>query len=636
MPTSILPLGPWRPDTGEFINDGLAETDGAVYVHGKWVPAPAFHWEPLDPTETTLQLDQGWGIHTHFSDVDATGSYVKIFAAHATDNAGAKDIMLLRGDGYNTIDMEDAIAAAYTTTVTSYPRPVFFTSFGNSIYAVQRQSPIKYADTPTSDFISSNQTTSPASYDPRASFVSTIKNHLLIGNITFATAPSDGMGGGAIPTSALTSTDYPQMVMWSATDAPRRFGDPAATPQEELLGSDYQNLGNEHGPITGLVGGDYAYIFQTRAISRMDGPPFQIRPVVIGSGTMYPRSIVRYFDNVYFWGTTGPEVLRSGSSEPESLGLGKVSKTLGDHSNSRQSEWWFGHKSPDGGGAYTPGVNLSSEDYWRISGFVDYENGLICWTNDDTDYVSGTSSWVREGVILCYDIATGEFSAFKPYRKILMATSFPSLRNATNPGTQVMGANTLGVYAVRPRALQNVIALGSNTVAPAYHNTASSLKIGTTYGIDPANTTASSARDETWKMKFTTKWQPIADQEGRPIPATRVRRVRIPFSIEGYSSQVATDFASKINISVAVRTRASYVDDYEERTGTYTGADAFQNNGMWVDVDGLFGTYHQFYIVIHANTTSPYVRVINNISDLQYIEVEFESGPEYGSEYMAS
>lgn len=630
MPTTTIPLGPWRPDTGEFTNDGLFETDGAVFVHGKWLPAPAFHFESLDPSDATVTLAQGAGVHVHHTNADATGSYVKIFAAYYTDDgAGAYDIQLLRGDAYNTIDMEDA-RTSYKTSATTTPRPVHFASFGDAIVAVQGQSASQYASSPTTNFAALNVTTAPASYDPQACFVTTLKNHLLIGNISFTTAPNV-----AITTSALNGTVYPQMVMWSATDDPTRWGDPAATPQAQLLGSDYQNIVDEYGPITGLVGGDYALVFKTRAIHRIDGPPFVVRPVCVGSGTMWPRSIVKYFDDVYFWGVTGPEVLRAGSDRPESLGLGKVSRALSDYSNSRFYNWWFGSKAMGGGAAaYAPGANLATEDYWRISAFVDFDNGLICWSYDDTDISS--NNWNRQGVVLCYDPATQEFSAFRMWRKILMATSFPAAKGRTAVESQVVDAANRTAVTVRPRVLANTIVIGSNTSGTAYHETSGSAKIGTTYGIQTADTTADTNRDETWKMKFTTKYQPIVGGDGKPASAARIRRVRIPFSIVGFSGGTETDFLSKVNISVTSRVKSTMSDSPEERTGTWTGGDTFQYGGAWVDIDGVFGIYHQLYIVIHANTTSPYVRVINNISDFSYVEVEYDAAGTYGSEYLTS
>ena len=604
-------LGPWMPDTGEYGTDGLWETDGMVRVAGTWVPAPAFAFQTLkDYTTGTLAGVQG--LHVHRDD-SGTGANVHVFAAY---NSGG-NTQLLRGTSTNTLSMENA-RTALSGSAFGYNR---FTSYGGEVYTTNLNTSIQYAATTTTDFTDSNTTTSPNTYDPKASFITTIKNHLLIGFVKFSAAPNT-----TVTDSALDGTLYPSLVMWSATDNPHRFGDPAAIQDAAVLGSDYQLLNDEFGCIQGLVGGDYALIFKTSAIYRMDGPPFSIHPYVYGSGTIFPDSICQFFENVYFWGPSGPTALEGGSATPRPLGRGKVIRALKDVSDPRWYDWWC---EDDGTSFAGDTGSLKSTD---ISACADYENGLITWFISDSVWKSADTDYSRLGIALVYDVQQDEFSAFHTYRKVQSAKSWPGF-----------SGDALGGQ-VRPRVLKNIVFVGTDKDAPAIYSTSATAQIGETYGIDTSDTSVNSARDETWKMKFTTKYMQFSPDNDPPA-STRVLRVRVPLSVYGYDdSATETDFLSQTVITVKVRSKDRPGENYHEETGTWDGSAAWQTFDGWIEINpgvGIEGVWHQIYVEIACGTTSggaytTYSRIVNNVHSISEIEIEYAGGEKNPTGYRTS
>jgi hypothetical protein len=401
MPIAKLPLGEFLPDVGEIENPGLSKASGAIFYAGRWHPAP-FIMQHGTSSDTDIPLADGRGFHIHsVEDSNINQQSVYIYAASVTD--------IFRSNAVNSLTLTSATGALAALT-SGAPSGLQFVSFGNQILATNYVDHMIYASAPATDFINlalyspaatPPDNTSVQSYRPKARYITTIKNQILIGHVQFdsTTMPTN---------SALTaSTAYPSLVMWSAIDNPRLWGSPASTQEPEYDGSDYQLLADEFGAITGLVGGDYAYIFKERAIYRMDGPPYTFRPVVTGSGTIYCNSIVKYYDDIYFWGPAGPTVLRSGSSTPETLGIGKVSKTISDASQSDLIEVVDQsriHERP----------NISVKRAIDISGFADYKTGLIGWMCSATDTLTsgGELNWRAPGKVIVYSTVDNAFSYF--------------------------------------------------------------------------------------------------------------------------------------------------------------------------------------------------------------------------------
>jgi hypothetical protein len=595
MPVDRIPFGEWKPDLGEWEHDGLYKVYGAIRTSGKWVPAPAFI--PVEDVETVSQaLTSARGMWLH------------------APSTGTEDLYIGYGSGTNIRIASIASATTYDAGSTFTDDPgtgsgCQMTSYGNYIYYVGGYTNSIARATHNSLSTAVVVYATPDSYNPKPKYISTIKNHLLIGNMKIANAPA----GAALA----TATAYPELVMWSATDNPLRFGDPSSTPSATLLGADYQQLADDGGPITGIVGGDYAYIFKPRSVWRMDGPPWQFRPVVQGIGTIYPNSIINLHDNVYFWGPAGPTRIRQGYSEPMSPGAAKSTASLTDKMSTALRDYLMEMEPTL---FETPSAGIAPID---ISGIIDHRNGLVGWVVGETA-VSASTTFYRYSLVIVYDTHTDEISAFYVNGKIRMARSIPKI-GSTSQTTIWAGATTM------PHALfDGTFAIGSVGslsggvwTAPA---TTTATKILTTYGDSTAAVVKYGTFPTQWAPEFI--WPYVTFGEDKKT--TRIKRVRIPFSLVRGSTYIGDgDPDGKLIITVKVNSRSRGVDTFHQSTGTYDSSSATcQNADNWIDIDSGQGsvaaTHHQLDIKFEAyDTLTSGKRWISHLRDFPYVEVEF-------------
>lgn len=502
-----------------------------------------------------------------------------------------------------------------------------FASFGDSIYAAcfdGTNGHFVSAATPSTNFATFVTATAPVTYSPLPRYVSTIKNHLLIANVESQTTLGE----------FTANTVYPNLVMWSATDNPARWGDELTANYPETVGSSYQQLYDEYGPITGLCGGmDYAYIFKPRAIYRMDGPEWTFHPVVTGAGTVYPNSIVRFYNDVYFWGPCGPARLRYGSSEVENIGLGKVQRAITDSSNLDFFDYVF-ELDPNEFSDFTGDpANI------HISAAADTKAGVVAFfVADQFDDVAIGFTYVRSTMCIVYDVATGNFSALRIPSKFGFVKSAP--RYGTNPF--VKGAIN---WAQAP-VLDGFFGVGVDRDYALADSNASVMQLAG--DGDVLTTTISGAEGYLydWFPKFTTAFNPLAlDDQNGPI-TTRVRRVRVPFTLERFGETVVDGYASatyawSVKVNVTVRTKNRYAGETEEVTGSWTSSDSYQPSDGWIDLNGgkgsTAGEYHQFEIeIVTLSADGTEVNsIIVHLRDLTYFEVEFDTDGPCGSTYIA-
>lgn len=139
---------------------------------------------------------------------------------------------------------------------------------------------------------------------PRARYIATIRNFLVVGN-TF-----DSVDG-----------NVPHRVRWPGLDDPTSWTVSATTQ------ADYQDLDASDGWVKQVVSGDYGVIFQERAISRMDyaGSPvvWQFRPVERGRGAL-TSAMVKKGNLIFYIGLDGFYVFDGNQSIP--IGENKVNK----------------------------------------------------------------------------------------------------------------------------------------------------------------------------------------------------------------------------------------------------------------------------------------------------------------------
>lgn len=573
MPVVRLRPPKWEPDKGNIRVSSLSDVSGVVPYAGSYLPSPQY----LKSTKTSPSpyyfMDVG-GFYIHSSASTSGTAYMYI----GTDDD------IYRTSVANVGNFADATGAAVFSRFSS-ESGWQFASFGNNVLATNGVDAIQIATTPTTNFVASNQTTIPASYDPKCKYITVVKNHVLIGNISFASAPS-----AAIPKSALSGTSYPTMVMWSATDNARRFGDPIATPDYLLVGSDWQDFPDEHGPITGLAGGESALIFKQSAIYRMDGPPWTFQKIVSNCGTVYPNSIVQYNQDTYFWGPAGPTVLRSGSATPEPLASGRVQREIQDGT---YNAYWY------------PSTNIN------LCGAVDPSNDLIVWCNGSLGYA---------GVFLVYNIVEDSFSQFKFYdgtSDILRQRAVVFIKGAPENavfdiGGSVSGStsafqlsNIYGVYDVDTSTETNVFRMVKSTINPV---------VAAAY--NPWD-------NPLFRFPFLT-FPLSSGDEGESFSSSSIVRVRPVF----YAS-------NPLDVYVTVNTQSRFPGSFSQKTATYLVTDSYQEENGWILIESEFGTHHEIKVEFAEPAGSKALRVLPSVRSFFELEIEYVSGPRHGSGYRS-
>lgn len=625
MPIRRIPFGEWLPDLGEFNNEGLYKVRGAVNSSGRWVPGPVnVGTEITGAAAATYAFADIGGFHLHTPTSDGRDLWMYV----------GVDDDILRSTTANTLVTQRATAAGLANdfdTTSGWQ----FTSFGNAVYAAMFNAAtgngyFMRASTPSTNFATFVAATNPTTYSPIPRFVSYIKGHLLIAGVEMQTTLGEFTAG----------TFYPNLLMWSATDGlndgPTRWGDELTVNYPETVGSSYQMLDDDFGPITGLCGGmDYAYIFKARAIYRMDGPEWQITPVVTGAGTIYPNSIVRFYNDVYFWGPAGPAVLRYGSSEVENIAATKCQRAITSTSNTDFFEFVM---EPDAYSDVYPRLTVDISPI-AISAAADYRAGLVAFfCYDEIEDVDAGLNYGRSTPVLIYDTATKRFSTLLIPSKFAFARSAPRFgRNPVVPSS---------VSAIQHSVLDGIHGIGLERATSFFQPVSVSSLTGDV--STPVEITISGAGDYLydWFPKFTTAFNPLAlDDQNGPI-TTSVKRVRVPFTmqrfdetvVDGYSS---ADYEWAVKVNVTVRTKNRYSGETEEVTGSWTSSDSYQQSDGWIDLSSgkgsTEGEYHQFEIEIV--TLSLDGTKVNGLSvhlrDLTYFEVEYDMGSPCGSTYIA-
>jgi len=597
MPVTRLEIGEWLPDQGEWANPGLYKINNLVSYGGRVVAPPAFvpiitYAEIAAAYSSAGVTNLGFeGLHIHTDHASGGTVYYVVGGIGSIFSAN-------KSGGTATINVTGGFATM-GKSAQQFRNGWQFASYGDYVYATHGAlglDRISRSDM-SSTFADAIVYTSPDSYRFWADYMFVIKNHLFLANCKPESVPT----GSAL----VANTHYPSLVAWSATDNPTRFGDPASTPNAALIGSDYQDLSDGNGPITGGVGGDYGYVFKQNAIYRVDGPPFQFRPVVQGAGTVMANSIVRFYDDIYYLGPSGPTRLRAGSSVPEPLGYGKVSNTLFETMNPALVEYTLLRETE----LFFSGTTVTS--YKDLTACADYRRGLILWTSPSGD---GSTS-----ICIVYDTTTGRFSSFNVSGALKFVRSLPF--NETNSVNTQLGVTTYGQSSIFDR----VAMIDNSSTTTAIYNTYADSSSGSL-----------SEPDATWVPSFTTPF--VTFSKENEYNTTRVLKLRIPHTLRRNSVTPGDgDPAAKLVISVTVRSKSRFDDEYHSTTATYDSSSSYQNPDGWIEFnESTYGTHHQFVVSFTATTTSASAqRWIAHLRDLGYLEVEFAFGSKYGAEYHA-
>ncbi len=372
MPYTFVPFGELTPDFGDYNNSGLSMAGNVVPILGGYCSASAPSIQTAEESTATPT-----GLHAHLK---GNGDF-RVFWGESDKIWQVDPSVWSRADrsraaGYTGVGKWDFISYGPFTvanaTSSSFP-------YAPAAVAIQRRD----SENDANLFAKNNVIAAPVTADPRARFIATIKNHLVLGGFDLTTGTSGGEAyGGAY--GALLAQPYPNGIWWSSTDDISRFSDPATTPA--VIGSDYRLINDNNGSITGLLGGDNVLITKQKACYLLEGPPFQLRPLVDGVGTTFGRTLVRVGEKFYFWNENGMQSI-SNNGEFVPIGDRKVLRDLLER-----------------GVAINDAVSMYSA--------VSQDSRIIFTVMTDTSYISGEPDMLTPVVslLVAYNIQEDRFS----------------------------------------------------------------------------------------------------------------------------------------------------------------------------------------------------------------------------------
>jgi len=242
---------------------------------------------------------------------------------------------------------------------------------------------------------------------PKARFAAFSNNHLLLANV------NDGVDG-AVPHR-----------VWNSA-----LGDHTGWTQGTNQ-CEHNTLTGDGGWIYGLVGGEYATIFQEKAIVRASyigyGSIFQYDEIEGGRGTKASNSIVRVGTNIFYFSDDGFRVFDGQRSI--SIGKNKLNETVL--------------------------ADLDQSYLYRISGQVDPTNSLIFWAYPGSGNTNG-----RPNKLVIYDYINNKWSHGE--------LEIELLHYALGEGYTLDQLDAFGTLDSLPASLDSRIWTGGNTLLSAF------------------------------------------------------------------------------------------------------------------------------------------------------------------------
>lgn len=392
MPAVTIPLGKMRFDLGASAGNHLWFAGNAVMHESGYELAPG--WE-LHATQAIAGGMTGAGTFKSATNCFVyAGNLTNIYkwiaiGAGAWGAAGAIGRPTPgpgpAGVNYNTATSTDGW---------------FFAQFGPYVLAVNGVDNIQIA-TPESAVVGNtyfndiNVAAFPTCANPTAKYIISHKNHVIIANVTLGAAYG-----------VLSAGANPNLVWWSGLDNGIAFGDITMSPS--IDGTGWKQVFDGDGDITGLVGGyDAAFVFKSGSVHRIDGPPFQINCISNSFGTIYPRSITRLGDRIYFWSAGGPAYIDTRSNAVELMSTDGAARILSlfDRNNDLCSAPILTDKTlenvtfPPGDASFPTLTALSFPSSGIVAFFTGNETIPVTPTSPQTSYVkallynTATDSW---------------------------------------------------------------------------------------------------------------------------------------------------------------------------------------------------------------------------------------------------
>jgi len=280
QPKVPYPFGEFLPDQPRFNNPGLITAKNAIPHHRSYKSFPS-----LNALGTALTL-RCQGAVSYTDDADAE----QIYAGDKND--------LYQWSGVNPANVSQS-AGGYTVADDHMWQ---FARFGNKVIAVNIADAMQSMTMGGSNFADMATST----LKPKAKYIAVVRDRfVMIGNLNESGA-------------------QPRRVRWSAID------DEADWDQSATTLSDFQDLRDKGGQVTGIAGGEIAIVFQEHAIVRgtFVGSPevFAFETLEYDYGAWAPHSIVPLGRVAYFLSEQGFHVTDGYTSRP--IGDGKVDETF--------------------------------------------------------------------------------------------------------------------------------------------------------------------------------------------------------------------------------------------------------------------------------------------------------------------
>lgn len=513
--TVFIPFGEWQPDKAEFGHDGLLVANGLAPLGDTYVPTS--NWEEV----TAVLPATPTGAWVHATDLGAG------FTAYAGTDTALYEFSATNSIPWTRTTKTRAVGGAYSAAASASGWQG--ASYGNSVIMTNYTDDPQYLLSPASaNFVKLAAST----FDPKARFVFPVRQSIVLAYLNLALA-FDGLSAGA----------NPYTVCWSQSGVPTQFGSANVTPQ--LIGAGYQLLAFDLGYITGGIGGEYGLIAMQRGWVRMDGPPYTFRPISEGTGCIYPNSIVRLGDDVYFWGPGGPMVLRGGDGRAVSLTTNRLIRTLSDRISAP---------------SLTPKFDIAPI---YVSAAADHVNNHVWFSYVPSD----ASSSPKNTITLIYDATNDRFTI----------GGGPEFLTTGGGGIHFMNA------VPTPIAADVLFVPGRDITGALFDSTSSDVYMG-----------QASQANGTRSVTFTTGFRRLSDTN-----TTRVRRVRLIYSLSSATGgdNVAVTITSKnkpyatansagpysaLDSHGAIPTTGSYTADFHKLTVTLDA-----NTLLTLEISGL-------------------------------------------------
>lgn len=565
--STFIPFGEFLPDRRQLNNSGLVRAWGVVPLSGNYIRAPHSKFvgtpfpAPPIPLSQCSNFDPPLGFYIHSPTYGYYGTEEKLVEIELAD-ATERIVTRLVGGPY-----------AFAGSPPFDDEFWWFTSFGENVIATNLEDDVQFLPTPgVGDF----EKLITSTFQPRAKLAFPVLGNMFLANLALD-ATYDGLAVGP----------HTQLVAWSQSHNVRAYGSARANP--ELVGAGYQQLDNDFGEITAGIGGEFGIIFQEGGIVRVDGPPYELRPIVAGDSTLYPYSVFRLGEDVYFWGAGGPSVLRGGMPPVVRLGLGKLQRSLLDHLTGF-------------------GADFARAAYLKlreVSGAADPVNELLRWSyRPNADARAVTEGGSAEGGV---NGSGGPPTLFLDHS--LTEERFAVSRSACD---STFGSNVL--QATRDLFLRSAPATPTDSWGPY-------ARVYALHVEDNPNNNAYLIHFEL-NENFNTSYPDLVLETGfgrlEEDAVTRVAAVRPVWT--GTPANVA---AISAGLSVTVRTKNK---PYEASTDAGPTTDVDEDG--WVPIpESVYGSYHAVTLRFGGLDAHD----ANEIHEIEGFEVRYEVGGKHGT-----